>query len=184
MFRKLRTDFVWTAAFIFNYCFCSCATILLPIFHHYFLLLVGVFFFPLNCKDLIVFVLQPENLLLASKMKGASVKLADFGLAIEVQGDQQAWFGENPPLFSSCVSDKWNRNWEKMKWMSDVVWLCGRRTRGKLPSTRNRKKKMVQKQTIVQQYFSLLQLILILFFTQHIDLNSKWQCEGQRWEPF
>uniref|UniRef100_A0A3B4Z2L8 Calcium/calmodulin-dependent protein kinase type II subunit gamma-like n=1 Tax=Stegastes partitus TaxID=144197 RepID=A0A3B4Z2L8_9TELE len=36
---------------------------------------------------------KPENLLLASKMKGAAVKLADFGLAIEVQGDQQAWFG-------------------------------------------------------------------------------------------
>lgn len=40
--------------------------------------------------------LQPENLLLASKCKGAAVKLADFGLAIEVQGDQQAWFGEHP----------------------------------------------------------------------------------------
>lgn len=37
--------------------------------------------------------LKPENLLLASKMKGAAVKLADFGLAIELQGDQQAWFG-------------------------------------------------------------------------------------------
>uniref|UniRef100_A0AAQ4S111 calcium/calmodulin-dependent protein kinase n=1 Tax=Gasterosteus aculeatus aculeatus TaxID=481459 RepID=A0AAQ4S111_GASAC len=36
---------------------------------------------------------RPENLLLASKMKGAAVKLADFGLAIEVQADQQAWFG-------------------------------------------------------------------------------------------
>ncbi|XP_025836401.1 calcium/calmodulin-dependent protein kinase type II delta 1 chain-like [Agrilus planipennis] len=36
---------------------------------------------------------EPENLLLASKAKGAAVKLADFGLAIEVQGDQQAWFG-------------------------------------------------------------------------------------------
>lgn len=36
---------------------------------------------------------KPENLLLASKLKGAAVKLADFGLAIEVQGDQQAWFG-------------------------------------------------------------------------------------------
>ncbi|OUC44891.1 kinase domain protein [Trichinella nativa] len=35
----------------------------------------------------------PENLLLASKAKGAAVKLADFGLAIEVQGDQEAWFG-------------------------------------------------------------------------------------------
>lgn len=30
---------------------------------------------------------------MASKVKGAAVKLADFGLAIEVQGDQQAWFG-------------------------------------------------------------------------------------------
>uniref|UniRef100_A0A8K9Y611 calcium/calmodulin-dependent protein kinase n=1 Tax=Oncorhynchus mykiss TaxID=8022 RepID=A0A8K9Y611_ONCMY len=35
----------------------------------------------------------PENLLLASKSKGAAVKLADFGLAIEVEGEQQAWFG-------------------------------------------------------------------------------------------
>lgn len=48
----------------------------------------------------IVCVLQPENLLLASKMKGAAVKLADFGLAIEVQGDQQAWFGKM--IFKSC----------------------------------------------------------------------------------
>ncbi|XP_066256442.1 calcium/calmodulin-dependent protein kinase type II alpha chain isoform X11 [Euwallacea similis] len=37
--------------------------------------------------------LKPENLLLASKAKGAAVKLADFGLAIEVSGEQQAWFG-------------------------------------------------------------------------------------------
>ncbi|XP_046141033.1 calcium/calmodulin-dependent protein kinase type II alpha chain isoform X7 [Osmia bicornis bicornis] len=37
--------------------------------------------------------LKPENLLLASKAKGAVVKLADFGLAIEVQGEAQAWFG-------------------------------------------------------------------------------------------
>lgn len=37
--------------------------------------------------------LKPENLLLASKAKGAAVKLADFGLAIEVQMDQLAWFG-------------------------------------------------------------------------------------------
>ncbi|XP_052463453.1 calcium/calmodulin-dependent protein kinase type II subunit beta isoform X39 [Carassius gibelio] len=37
--------------------------------------------------------LKPENLLLASKCKNAAVKLADFGLAIEVQGEQQAWFG-------------------------------------------------------------------------------------------
>ncbi|KAG7213231.1 hypothetical protein KM043_002537 [Ampulex compressa] len=37
--------------------------------------------------------LKPENLLLASKAKGAAVKLADFGLAIEVQGEGQAWYG-------------------------------------------------------------------------------------------
>ncbi|KAI3382656.1 hypothetical protein SNEBB_005399 [Seison nebaliae] len=37
--------------------------------------------------------LKPENLLLASKNRGAAIKLADFGLAIEVHGDQTAWFG-------------------------------------------------------------------------------------------
>ncbi|KAG9509004.1 Calcium/calmodulin-dependent protein kinase type II alpha chain, partial [Fragariocoptes setiger] len=37
--------------------------------------------------------LKPENLLLASKAKGAAVKLADFGLAIEVQGDKNAFYG-------------------------------------------------------------------------------------------
>lgn len=42
-------------------------------------------------------VLQPENLLLASKAKGAAVKLADFGLAIEVQGEAQAWYGKLAP---------------------------------------------------------------------------------------
>ncbi|XP_062523464.1 calcium/calmodulin-dependent protein kinase type II delta 1 chain-like [Corticium candelabrum] len=37
--------------------------------------------------------LKPENLLLASKMKGAAVKLADFGLAVESSGDSNAWHG-------------------------------------------------------------------------------------------
>ena len=37
---------------------------------------------------------QPENLLLASKEKGAVVKLADFGLAIEIEGDKLGWYGE------------------------------------------------------------------------------------------
>lgn len=46
-----------------------------------------------------VLCLQPENLLLASKSKGAAVKLADFGLAIEVEGDQQAWFGKSFSLY-------------------------------------------------------------------------------------
>uniref|UniRef100_A0A915DEK2 Calcium/calmodulin-dependent protein kinase type II n=1 Tax=Ditylenchus dipsaci TaxID=166011 RepID=A0A915DEK2_9BILA len=44
--------------------------------------------------------LKPENLLLASRAKGAAVKLADFGLAIEVQGELEAWYGllEHPPV--------------------------------------------------------------------------------------
>uniref|UniRef100_A0A914GXI9 Calcium/calmodulin-dependent protein kinase type II n=1 Tax=Globodera rostochiensis TaxID=31243 RepID=A0A914GXI9_GLORO len=37
--------------------------------------------------------LKPENLLLASRAKGAAVKLADFGLAIEVQGSSESWYG-------------------------------------------------------------------------------------------
>lgn len=42
-----------------------------------------------------LFLFQPENLLLASKEKGAIVKLADFGLAIEVDsGDKLGWYGK------------------------------------------------------------------------------------------
>ncbi|CAK8696870.1 calcium/calmodulin-dependent protein kinase type II delta chain-like isoform X2 [Clavelina lepadiformis] len=37
--------------------------------------------------------LKPENLLLASKEKGAIVKLADFGLAVETADDQIHWYG-------------------------------------------------------------------------------------------
>ncbi|VDK52681.1 unnamed protein product [Cylicostephanus goldi] len=50
---------------------------------------------PLYCLHSIHlnFAIQPENLLLASKAKGAAVKLADFGLAIEVGQDTEAWFG-------------------------------------------------------------------------------------------
>ena len=37
---------------------------------------------------------QPENLLLASRAKDSAVKLADFGLAIEMQGGEDAaWYG-------------------------------------------------------------------------------------------
>lgn len=35
------------------------------------------------------------------------MKLADFGLAIEVEGDQQAWFGRSLTLLHSCsVTDE------------------------------------------------------------------------------
>lgn len=61
------------------------------------------------CLCVFVFQFKPENLLLASKLKGAAVKLADFGLAIEVQGDQQAWFGEyNDSLKSVCSGPSWH----------------------------------------------------------------------------
>ena len=40
-------------------------------------------------------ILQPENLLLASKTHGAKIKLADFGLAVETKEPKQLeWFGE------------------------------------------------------------------------------------------
>ena len=41
---------------------------------------------------------QPENLLLASKAKDSVVKLADFGLAIELEPSPNdiAWHGEPP----------------------------------------------------------------------------------------
>uniref|UniRef100_A0A183CC71 TBC1 domain containing kinase n=1 Tax=Globodera pallida TaxID=36090 RepID=A0A183CC71_GLOPA len=45
------------------------------------------------CHDNSVVHRQPENLLLASRAKGAAVKLADFGLAIEVQGSSESWYG-------------------------------------------------------------------------------------------
>ncbi len=41
-----------------------------------------------------VVVLQPENLLLASKSKDAAVKLADFGLAVEMESSAPQWYGK------------------------------------------------------------------------------------------
>lgn len=65
--------------------------------------------------------LKPENLLLASKAKGAAVKLADFGLAIEVMGEQQAWFGfaGTPGYLSPEVLKK------EPYGKSVDIWACG-----------------------------------------------------------
>ncbi|GAB5570554.1 calcium/calmodulin-dependent protein kinase type II subunit delta isoform X14 [Prionailurus iriomotensis] len=55
----------------------------------------------------------------ASKSKGAAVKLADFGLAIEVQGDQQAWFGvllAHPDIFLQKFY---------VKILMENQWICG-----------------------------------------------------------
>lgn len=37
---------------------------------------------------------QPENLLLASHSPDSAVKLADFGLAVELEGSSPSWYGE------------------------------------------------------------------------------------------
>uniref|UniRef100_A0A8C1RJB7 calcium/calmodulin-dependent protein kinase n=1 Tax=Cyprinus carpio TaxID=7962 RepID=A0A8C1RJB7_CYPCA len=66
---------------VFDLICCTCINQILESVNH------------IHQHDIVHRDLKPENLLLASKMKGAAVKLADFGLAIEVQGDQQAWFG-------------------------------------------------------------------------------------------
>lgn len=67
---------------------------------------------------LFVSSMQPENLLLASKCKNAAVKLADFGLAIEVQGDQQAWFGMLQNLTYLNIEQKVKKNLEKCDHLS------------------------------------------------------------------
>jgi len=65
--------------------------------------------------------LKPENLLLASKEKGAAVKLADFGLAVECEGDKTAWhgFAGTPGYLSPEVLRK-----EPYGKPADV-WACG-----------------------------------------------------------
>lgn len=67
---------------------------------------MGEFYWRDVCSVFVSYV-QPENLLLASKCKNAAVKLADFGLAIEVQGDQQAWFG-TLLTHTSTQADTWS----------------------------------------------------------------------------
>jgi len=41
-------------------------------------------------------------------VKGAAVKLADFGLAIEVQGEHQAWFGQYLEFFPYLIRLNFN----------------------------------------------------------------------------
>ncbi|XP_020902743.1 calcium/calmodulin-dependent protein kinase type II delta chain isoform X2 [Exaiptasia diaphana] len=65
--------------------------------------------------------LKPENLLLASKEKGAIVKLADFGLAIEVESEKHGWYGfaGTPGYLSPEVlkREPYGRNVD--------LWACG-----------------------------------------------------------
>lgn len=71
--------------------------------------------------------------MLASKQKGAAVKLADFGLAIEVQGEQQAWFGfaGTPGYLSPEVLKK-----EPYGKPVDI-WACGKFKHNKYARTLN-----------------------------------------------
>ena len=46
---------------------------------------------------------QPENLLLASKAPGASVKLADFGLAVEAM-DGKHYYGKDTMCLLSYIN--------------------------------------------------------------------------------
>ena len=65
--------------------------------------------------------LKPENLLLASKQKKALVKLADFGLAIQVSGEEYSWhgFAGTPGYLSPEVLRK-----EPYSKPVDI-WACG-----------------------------------------------------------
>ena len=65
--------------------------------------------------------LKPENLLLESNSKGAAIKLADFGLAVEISGDKNEWFGfaGTPGYLSPEVIKK-----EKYGKPVDI-WACG-----------------------------------------------------------
>lgn len=65
--------------------------------------------------------LKPENLLLSSKEKTAHCKLADFGLAIEVDNDKLGWFGfaGTPGYLSPEVLKKEPYN------KAVDLWACG-----------------------------------------------------------
>lgn len=65
--------------------------------------------------------LKPENLMLASRSKNAHVKLVDFGLAIEVEGDETDWYGfaGTPGYLSPEVVKKSNYG------KPVDIWACG-----------------------------------------------------------
>ncbi|KAI6180840.1 Calcium/calmodulin-dependent protein kinase [Aphelenchoides besseyi] len=74
-----------------------------------------------HSNDIVHRDLKPENLLLASRAKGAAVKLADFGLAIELQNGADAWYGfaGTPGYLSPEVLNK-----EPYGKPVDI-WACG-----------------------------------------------------------
>jgi len=65
--------------------------------------------------------LKPENLLLASKQQMAPIKLADFGLAIEVEGNKPKWHGYGGSPGYICPEILKNKPYGKPA----DVWSCG-----------------------------------------------------------
>lgn len=82
--------------FLFNYFLLI--HLFIDLFRHIYIYLfyifICVFILSFIYLSILSFRLQPENLLLASKEKGAIVKLADFGLAIEVESEKLGWYGK------------------------------------------------------------------------------------------
>lgn len=65
--------------------------------------------------------LKPENILLVSKQKGAAIKIADFGLAAEVQGDEHSLFGISVTLYYRAPEIIKEKHYGKPVDM----WSCG-----------------------------------------------------------
>ena len=65
--------------------------------------------------------IKPENILLSGKEKGATVKLADFGLAVEVEGEERAWHG-----WAGSPSYVCPEMYKKAPYGKEVdLWACG-----------------------------------------------------------
>lgn len=65
--------------------------------------------------------LKPENILLTSKTKPSSIKIADFGLAVEVRGGERKWLGwAGTPLYMAPEIIERRR----YGWPIDM-WSCG-----------------------------------------------------------
>lgn len=65
--------------------------------------------------------LKPENILLASKSKGAPIKIADFGLAIKVVGDERGWFGSSTTPYIKSPEVSMREDYGKPV----DIWACG-----------------------------------------------------------
>ncbi|OXB53703.1 hypothetical protein ASZ78_003276, partial [Callipepla squamata] len=121
--------------------------------------------------------LKPENLLLASKCKGAAVKLADFGLAIEVQGDQQAWFGfaGTPGYLSPEVLRK-----EAYGKPVDI-WACGKATPSPPHPTVSSQFPSPEWDTVTPEAKNLINQMLTINpakrITAHEALKHPWVCQ-------